>query len=346
MAEDVRALARSLARDLRQVADEARRGGWSSGRTVGGGLRGMAEDARRGFRAAGWSGHQAWRPPYAPPYYPYRPGHRRGRMWYPPYPPAAPRPGGDVPGPSHAGSDQDAGMPGSACGPPWARPHGHRASRQREGRQRSKLPPVRHRWDATTVLGLLAVLFGLAWLLGALHALHLPVESVVAVGLMLLGASLVVTGRTDWSLSRRSWPVWLGFGLVAVLIATSSTFGLGRAAQGVSFGNRAVVVSTPGRTVQGGFGQLLVDASGLTSGTAHVQSVAGRTIVDPPSATGLKVNAHLFAGQICVDGRAVAEGIGASTTQLVGTGPATATLDVHQMFGQIVIGSPGCVGRR
>jgi hypothetical protein len=66
------------------------------------------------------------------------------------------------------------------------------------------------------------VLFGVAWLIGATGALHVSIEGVVAVGLMLLGASLVVTGRTDWSLSRRSWPVWLGAALIAVLVATSA----------------------------------------------------------------------------------------------------------------------------
>ena len=105
-------------------------------------------------------------------------------------------------------------------------------------RTRQPLPPVRHRWDATTVLGLLAVLFGVAWLIGATGALHLSVEGVVAIGLMVLGAALVVTGRTDWSLSRRSWPMWLGAALIVLLIATSSTFGLGGALSSVSFGEQ------------------------------------------------------------------------------------------------------------
>ncbi len=89
---------------------------------------------------------------------------------------------------------------------------------------------------------MLAVLFGVAWLIGATGVLHVSIEAVVAVGLMLLGASLVVTGRTDWSLSRRSWPVWLGVGLIALLVATSSTFGIGNAFSSVSFGNKSVTV--------------------------------------------------------------------------------------------------------
>ena len=148
-------------------------------------------------------------------------------------------------------------------------------------------PPVRHRWDASTVAGLLAVLFGVAWLIGATGVLHVSIEAVVAIGLMLLGASLVVTGRTDWSLSRRSWPVWLGIGLIGVLVATSSTFGLGGALDSVSFGNKTVTAqggALPSGTVHGGFGNLVVDLSHATkAGTVKVVSVAGNTTVQVPA---------------------------------------------------------------
>ena len=153
----------------------------------------------------------------------------------------------------------------------------------RRARGISNVPrsPVRHRWDATTVAGSLVVLFGVAWLLGAMHLLHLSAEAVVAVGLMLLGASLVVTGRTDWSLSRRSWPVWLGVGLIAILVATSSTFGVGGALQDVSVGTMHATAPAAGdHTIHGGLGDLRVDASAFTGpGTLTVESVAGQTII-------------------------------------------------------------------
>jgi hypothetical protein len=208
------------------------------------------------------------------------------------------------------------------------------------------MPPVRHRWDATTVAGMLAVLFGVAWLISTLGALHFSVEAVVAVGLMLLGASLVVTGRTDWSLSRRSWPVWLGAGLIAVLVATSSTFGIGSALDSVSFGNRTVVATAPGQ-IHGGLGNLTVDASAMHPGTYKIVSVAGQTFVDNlPSNDRVHVDARVVAGQICINGVDAGNGVGPQVRQDLGPPNApTINLNVRQMFGQVQIGTRGCAHR-
>ncbi len=203
--------------------------------------------------------------------------------------------------------------------------------------------------------GILAVLFGVAWLIGATGVLHVSIEAVVALGLMLLGASLVVTGRTDWSLSRRSWPIWLGAALVAVLVATSSTFGLGGALDSVTFGNKSVSAQAgalPTGTVHGGFGNLMVDLSTATaSGTVKVISVAGNTTVKVPAGAAVRVDARVVAGQICVGGRDVADGVGAQfrgpitpapTSTSAPTPTSSVLLDVHQVFGQIFIGGSGC----
>ena len=352
MAEDVRALARSLAHDFRDVFDQARRGGQPTGQAVRHGLRGVADQVSQDLRA----GLGGYRRDF---YRGYHPGHGwRGR---PPWAPPPPPPG--VPG-------STAGTPGA--GPPqWQRrgrpsggraPGGYRPSRHYQPRPkppRPPKPPVRHRWDATTVLGLLAVLFGVAWLLGAVHALHVSVAAVLAVGLMLLGASLIVTGRTDWSLSRKSWPVWLGAGMVVALVATSSAFGIDGALQDVSFGTMNRTASA-NHTVHGGFGNLVVDASNLGPGdTLNVDSVAGQTTIQNlPANTDVTVDARVLAGQICVDGSDASNGVGASasrhfTTPQVPNGatpsnPASLaatepiTVNVHQVFGQIVVGGPGC----
>lgn len=201
---------------------------------------------------------------------------------------------------------------------------------------------MRHRWDATTVAGMLAVLFGVAWLISALGVWHLSVEAVVALGLMLLGASLVVTGRTDWSLSRRSWPVWLGAGLIVVLVATSTTFGIGGALNSVSFGNTSVTPTTPGK-IHGGFGNLTVDASHMTPGTYNITSIAGQTTVKniPPN-DHVYINARVVGGQICITGRDAGNGLGVHVHQdLNPAGAQTITLDVRQVFGQVQIGSTG-----
>jgi hypothetical protein len=322
VAEDMRALARSLAKDFRDAVDQAHRSGHPTSEAFKHGLRGMADEVKRGARAN-------WGPPR----------HRHGKYgyWKNGYswnrPPGPPPPG--PPGPPGPSSRSWSPPPsGSQWGPPpWVRHH---------NRPRTPLPPVRRRWDATTVIGILAVLFGVAWLLGATHAVHVSVEAVVALGLMLLGAALVITGRTDWSLSRRSWPVWLGAAMILVLIATSSTFGVSSA---ISFGD-SNPHPTHSQTIHGGFGNVTVDASQLTGGdTLNIQSIAGQTyVMNLPANTTVQVNAHVFAGQICIAGREAGSGVGTSVKQtLSGTG-APITLDIHQAFGNIYVLSKQCAG--
>jgi hypothetical protein len=369
VAEEIGALARSLGRDLREAVDQAVRGGYPPGRSVRDGLRDVTDEARRGLRT-GWSGpsgrrhghhHRGWGPGYyggwGPPSWgpPPDPGAPAGVAGPPgskfANPPAGPA---GAAGPTWSTSPPWTGPSGApACGPAdaaaWVRPHGNRSPRRRD-----QLPPVRHRWDATTVAGMLVVLFGVAWLIGATNVLHVSIEGVAAVGLMLLGASLVVTGRTDWSLSRRSWPVWLGVGLILVLVATSSAFGLGSSLNSISFGNmsRPVVLgsSAPG-VVHGGFGNLTVTLSSnpAENETLKVVTLAGQTTVDLPRNRQYNVayDARVVGGQICVDGERPSNGLNVHSHGTIHSSPKplnppTLTLDVKQMFGQIVIGDGGC----
>jgi hypothetical protein len=321
----------------------------------------MKDEARRGMRA-GW----------ADVHY-RRHGHSRspwgcGTGWgHPPSWAAPPPPDPSTGEPAPPGAESDAssrrppppdwapgrgwvGPDGRPVGPPGTGPSWHQ-HQHRPRRQRNPLPPVLHRWDATTVVGILAVLFGVAWLIGATGLWHMSIEGVVAVGLMLLGASLVVTGRTDWSLSRHSWPVWLGFGMIVVLIATSTTFGLGGALNNVSFGNSTVQVNStpwPNGTIHGGFGDLTVNVTAplVKDETLKVVSVAGKTTVVLPQKPNynVTVDARVAAGQVCVEGQ-VANGPGAQYRGTLAGPPGTKTtltLDVHESFGQIVIGSQGC----
>jgi hypothetical protein len=348
VAEDIGALARSLGRDFREAVDQAVRGGSPPGRAVRHGLRGLTNEARRGMRS-GWHGRHGhgryWAPRGRGPGY----GGRGRPGWTPP-----PAPGGPgAPGTQTTGQVTTQAPPWTQ-GRPWVGPawNGPR-------RRRRSLPPVRHRWDATTVAGLLAVLFGVAWLVGATGVLHVSIEAIVAVGLMLLGASLVVTGRTDWSLSRRSWPVWLGAGLIVVLIATSTTFGLGGALDSVSFGTTKAPINAaapPGATVHGGFGDLNATVTGQPAAneTVRIASVAGRTTVnfDPKNANyQVLVNARVVGGQICVNGTNATSGLFAQNPpqQLFPVGnpgqqSPILTLDIHQVFGQILVNSTDCVG--
>lgn len=195
------------------------------------------------------------------------------------------------------------------------------------------------------------VVFGVAWLISGLGAVHLATEAVLATGLMLLGISLIVTARTDWSLSRHAWPVVVGIVLLIGLFATSATFGVTGALSHLSFGDMHAQPSSGG-TVYGGFGQLTVDAGRLHPGdTLHVQSVAGETRVDlPPGETAI-VQGKVLAGQVCVNGHSYASGVGAASptvqvppsdqSQAGPGGGRPVTIYVHQLAGQVVVGS-GC----
>jgi hypothetical protein len=343
VAEDMRALARSLAKDFRDAVDQSRLGGETTGRALRDGIRGMANEAGRGMRSEWRHARRSFGPGYGPGC------GRWGPPWGPGPPPAGPGspPGGPAgrPGPGPGGPPWAGYQWG---GPPWAsRRHGPPRSRQ----PRSPLPPVRRHWDATVVIGLLVVLFGVGWLLGEIHAFHVSLEAVLAMGLLVLGASLIVTGRTDWSLSRRSWPVWLGAGLVVALLATSATFGVGNALQDVSFGNKAATATGNGGSFHGGFGNLTVDARNVRPGaTIKAGSVAGNMVIDVPLNATIDVRAHVLGGQICVYGQDEGNGVSASVNQTfkpASAGPgansgAPITVDVHEVFGQIMIGGSHC----
>lgn len=304
MAEDVRALARSLARDFWDATRSAHGRGDPASEAFRRGIRDAADGARRELQRGmrhhwhGWGG---------PP-----PG------WQPGPPPPGPI------GPAR---------PGPPAAPPWGHygRGGHTHPRRTD--PRGPLPPVRRRWDASVLAALLAVVFGTAWLISGVGIVHLSTEAVLAAGLMLLGAALIVTARTDWSLSRHLWPVAVGVVLVVGLFATSSSFGVTGALSHLTVGQNTVIAK-PGQTVYGGVGQLTVKASNLPPGsTVLVQTIAGETFVS--TGQNVAVNAHVLAGQICFDGKTVGSGIGATYTKVIGTKPVT--IEIKQLAGQIAI---------
>ncbi len=347
VAEDMRALARSLARDLWDATQSGRATGRPPSEAFRSGLRNAAHGARREFHRGLRNHRYGWGPPWQQGWGPPGPYGRYRRPPHPGSPDGTGAPG-SPPGPdASAGSAHTAA--GGRYGPrPQAAygPWGGRARPARRADRRGRpLPPVRRKWDATVLLALLVVVFGLAWLVGGTGIAHLSIEGVLAAGLMLLGAAMVVAGRTDWSLSRHAWPIVLGAGLVVALFATSATFGVSGALSHISFGNMHRT-ATGGSTVYGGFGQLTVDARGLRpEQTAHVQSVAGQTVVEIPANRDVLVHAQVLAGQICIDGHDVSNGLGASSgTYLAGPpGPQVppANLYIHQSAGRIQVGQ-GC----
>ena len=362
VAEDMRALARSLARDFWEAAQSGRGHGRYQSEAFRRGIRDAVHGAKDEFRHGMRYG---WGPR------PYRYG---GPPKYGPRPPFGPPPsGGPGPRDTAAGSTGQAATgwtsPGGSApgdtrngpywsgwrgpsGQAWPQPgwwspgHPYRAPRPRRGKQPP--PPVRRKWDASLLAAGLAVLFGVAWLVSGLGAVHLLTEGVLAAGLMLLGACLIVTARTDWSLSRHAWPVVVGLLLVVGLFATSASFGVTGAFSHLSFGDMHPSTPAAGGTVYGGFGQVTVDTSGLEPGkTLYVQSIAGDTRIEVAPGQTVIAQGKVLAGQVCAYGHSVASGIGAAPSPVTTPGPAApqpAKVYVHQLAGQIVIEQPGAQG--
>ncbi len=373
VAEDVRALARSLGRDIRAALDRAREdmyGPPRCGGPTGPGrstareeLRAAARTARHELRQAqmavrhsartrtapsgradgadpeGRDGEEGVEPAYA------RPSHRGVRPGCPPRwdnwgrnryrDPAGVRPR----------------RRGPSGGPNWPASPGSDFGDRAPVPVAPPAPPLRHRHDGTTLLGLLAVVFGLAWLVAGTHVAHVSTEAVVAMALMVVGAATVVTARTDWALSRRSWPLFGGAGLAVVLLALSASPTLPVGFRHLEFGSRVHAPQTwtdlPA-TIHGGFGKTVVDLSGLPTLTAvrtlDIDSAAGRVEIDLAADQKVIVDAQITAGQISVN-NVITSGLRRVDNEVLdaaGAGPAL-TLRVQSGFGSMSITQAGVV---
>jgi hypothetical protein len=366
VAEDVRALARSLGRDLRTALDQARDDfSAASGSSRSPGLRSAREELARASRLARREFRQAQRA--------FR--HGEANLW---------------PDVDANGLDADElGGPASRparCGPPrwdnwgggryrggaaersrttapagWYPPRArNHAGRGRRGGRTDELstipvtaappkppsPPLRHRHDGTTLLGLLAVVFGVAGLAAGTGAVHVSAEAVVAIALMVLGGTMVVTARTDWALSRRTWPIFGGAVLGVALVAVAVTPALPVGFRHLQFGSNTVAPSSWSAvpaTVHGGAGHSVVDLTGIDGPltaprTLVVDNAAGKMEIDLPSSVRVIVRATVAAGDIQIDG-VNTSGLRRSVEQVLNPtmpGPSL-TLLLRGGFGQVLV---------
>ena len=206
-------------------------------------------------------------------------------------------------------------------------------------------PPLRHRHDGSTLLGLLAVVFGLAWLAAGTHLVDVSAEGVLAVALMVLGVAMVVTARTDWALSRRSWPVVAGGLLLAALIVSSASPSLAGDIRRLQFGSRTIAASawtdTP-PTVQGGVGETVVDLSTIREPLTaprvlEVDGAVGNLVIRLPADLAVTLDAHIGAGSIMVNRTNVASGFRPSYTRVLNpdVGGPVLTLRVRSGVGTV-----------
>ncbi len=207
-------------------------------------------------------------------------------------------------------------------------------------------PPLRHRHDGSTLLGLLAVVFGLAWLAAGTRLAHVSSEAVVAVALMVLGAVMVVTARTDWALSRRAWPTLGGAGLALALLALSVSPNLPVGFRHLQFGSRNIVPMTWAdvpANIHGGFGRTVIDLTNLpapppSATTISVDNAAGHLEIDIPAGLPAVLDGQVSAGLIDVDGVAIS-GMGRVVHEVIhpaSPGPPL-TLHVQVGFGSVAI---------
>jgi hypothetical protein len=153
----------------------------------------------------------------------------------------------------------------------------------------------------------LALVFGLAWLAARANIVSLSAEAVIALALMLVGATMVVTARTDWSLSRRVWPALVGGVLVIAAMGASPSFGN---VSNLRIGDHTEQFTTWDQVpdvVQGGVGHTVVDLSQLPGPppqdtTLRVDAKIGKVEVWLPADVHTSVNAGLAAGSIDITG--------------------------------------------
>lgn len=194
-------------------------------------------------------------------------------------------------------------------------------------------------------------MIGGAWLLAVLGIARLPVEAVVGLALIVLGASIVITGRTDWSLSRRGWPLWAGAALLLIAFVTSNATSFGQPQLRLHAGNSSFTAtswdSLPTK-VTGGAGNVTIDLSHLKGAPPHaetldVASAFGNIHVLLPPDADVAFQGRVVAGQVCDNGATLGSGGGVVVSNQViqqKPGPVL-TLDVKEVFGQVDIGT-GC----
>ncbi|MDQ6614570.1 MAG: LiaF-related protein [Actinomycetota bacterium] len=361
VAEDMRALARSLGRDIRAAVDRTRTDMYGSGGAGSAGRLSAREDLAAARRAAG----REFRRARSAMRHSARPGHDlddpggqdQGEDRY--FSPARPGPGypprwdnwGRRRGHDPVGvGPPSRGWSGRPCGTPWPSWSGFGSHDRRPAPVAIPQPPLRHRHDGSTLLGLLALVFGLAWLAAGTRLAEVSTEAVVAIALMVLGAATVVTARTDWALSRRSWPVLGGAALAVALLALSASPGMPVGFRHLEFGSRTIIPTTWADLpagIHGGFGGTVVDLSRLTAPlgapkTLTVDGAAGRLEIILPANLKVLVDARVTAGQIRVNDVPLSGLARVYRETLDPTAPDPAlTLRVQSGFGSVAITQVG-----
>jgi hypothetical protein len=212
---------------------------------------------------------------------------------------------------------------------------------------RPQLPPLRHKRDGSTLLSLLLVLVGLAWLVSQTKLFNVSFEAVLAATLALLGAGMVVTARTDWSLSRKAWPAWVGCCLFVMLLIVANSGAIGHSFDSMTFGpvtTKPATWAAATGTVSDFAGPITVDLTQLPATlpgnqTLTVHDTFGPVTVDLPAhpTYHVHVNARVVGGSVTWPADATTQTSGHShhIADINPSGTPTLTIDAQTVFGPI-----------
>jgi hypothetical protein len=189
--------------------------------------------------------------------------------------------------------------------------------------------------------------FGLAWLAAGTHLFRVSAEGVLAVALIVLGAATVVTARTDWALSRRSWPVWLGAVLLVALVVSSVSPRFPGGLRPLRIGSVTRMYTSWGEvppTVDGNVGRTVIDLSGLPGPpaqdtTLQVDGGMGSLLIRLPANLHVHLDARVGLGRIFVNRAGVDGGFASRAQQDLDPGAPgpTLTLRVDASAGSVRI---------
>jgi hypothetical protein len=157
---------------------------------------------------------------------------------------------------------------------------------------------------------------------------------------------MVITARTDWSLSRKSWPMWLGVVVLVLVIASANSGGLANGISNMHVGPTSATPTTWADTAVGNLaGPITLDLTQLPAGTVdttvRVHDVFGPITVSLPSNPQfhIHIRAHTAFGPVNLPNQGNGNG-GMFTTRTADIGPgASTTLDLELVdaFGPITV---------
>jgi predicted membrane protein len=189
----------------------------------------------------------------------------------------------------------------------------------------------------------------MAWLVAGTHLIRLSAEGVLAVALMVLGATTVVTARTDWALSRRAWPIMLGAGLVLALIVTSVSPRFPGGIRDLRIGSQTLqytLWADVPPAIKGGVGRTLVDFTPIQDDlpadtTVDINGGLGLVRVQLPPNVHVHVNAQVGIGSITINQHRSADGVSPSAQEDLGpSGGHLLTLNISSSVGPVRVVQP------